>query len=210
MANRMAGRVSVKGNLSDEQYYKGWPNKSPYNDDIKWACQISIQYLQKIAPKYKNSGKIGLVIFDIDDTLCMGDPANVIGVREMEMGTHKGPDGDEQDVFILPMNNPVVKVAKVARQLGFKIVALTARPQESRLASVTNLNMFNVPYDMIIMNNKEEDPHFKIRIRNQLQKPGQDIVMTVGDQPMDVYLPGNSAAIKLPDPELKCSYAYIP
>lgn len=205
MSNRMAGRVSVQGSSSDELYFKGWPGASPYTTDLKWACQMAIQYLQKIAPSYKNSRKIGLVVFDIDDTLCFGDPASVIGVREMEMGIHQG-----QDVFILPMNNSVVKVAKVARELGFKIVALTARPAESKLASITNLNMFNVPYDMIIMNDKDEDPFFKIRIRRQLEKPGQDVVMTVGDQPMDVYLPGGAAVIKLPDPELKCSYAYFP
>lgn len=201
----MAGRVSVQGTHSDEQYWKGWPSKCPYNDDIKWACKIAIEYLNKIAPKYRNSNKVGIVVFDIDDTLCFGDPANVIGVREMELGVHNG-----QEVFILPMNNPVVKVAEVAHKHGFKIVALTARPKESKMASITNLNMFRVPFDHIIMNDGDEDPFFKIRVRRNLQKQNQDVVLTVGDQPFDVYLPGKAAAIKLPDPEDKMSRAYIP
>ena len=203
MSNRMAGRVNVKGTISDEHYWRGWPGKCPYNDDVKWACQIAIKYLKSIAPKYRN--RTGVVVFDIDDTLCFGDPANVIGVREMELGVHQG-----QEVFILPMNNPVVKVAEVARQLGFKIVALTARPKESKMASITNLNMFRVPFDHIIMNDGDEDPHFKIRVRRNLQKKNQDVVLTVGDQPFDVYLPGKAAAIKLPDPDDKMSRAYIP
>ena len=92
-----------------------------------------------------------------------------------------------------------------------KIICLTARPQESQLASVSNLNMFNIPHDMLIMNDKDEDPFFKIKIRRQLVKPNQDIVLTIGDQFTDIYLPGtNTAAIKLPDPDSTCSYAFFP
>jgi hypothetical protein len=40
MSNRMAGRVSVQGNLSDELYWKGWPSKCLYNEDVKWGFQI--------------------------------------------------------------------------------------------------------------------------------------------------------------------------
>jgi predicted secreted acid phosphatase len=211
MTDKLAGRIKVDGNNSDEAYYKGWPGKCPYNDDLNWAAKLAIQYLEKISPRYKGTGKIGLVIFDLDDTIFMGDPAQVIGIVEMSLGMHKGPNGEEQEIFILPVNRQIVKVANVARQLGFKIVCLTARPQESQLASVTNLNMFSVPNDMLLMNNKDEDPFFKIRVRRQLSStPNQDIVLTIGDQFTDLYFPGSAAAIKLPDPESKVSYAYFP
>ena len=196
-----------KNEITDEAYFSGWPGACMYNEDLKWACSIAIQYLTKIAPQYKASGKKGLVVFDIDDTIVFGDPAEVVGVKEMELGRHKG-----QEVFILPVNQSVVKVANVARALGFSIICLTARPKESQLASATNLNMFNVPYDQLIMNEKDQDPFFKIHVRKKLNSvENQDVVCTIGDQPFDCYLPGgNCAAIKLPSPEQKCSYAYIP
>jgi hypothetical protein len=206
---RMAGRISVEGTASDEQYFKGWPMKCPYNEDLDWGASIGIKYLKMLAPTFKqggrNFGKTGIVVLDIDDTLVFGDPAGVIGVKEMELGTHNG-----QDVFILQPNNQIVQLANVSRQLGFKIIALTARPMESKMASITNLKLFKIPHDMLVMNDKDDDPHFKIKIRRSLEKPNQTVVLTVGDQITDCLLCGTSAAIKLPDPERKCCYAYIP
>jgi predicted secreted acid phosphatase len=203
MTDRLAGRVKTQ---SKSRYYAGWPNKCEYNTDLNWACSVAIQYLKKIAPKYKENGKTGIVIFDLDDTLFFGDPDNSVGVTEMSLGIHK-----DQEVFILPINEQVVKVAVTARKLGFKILCLTARPQESQMASVANLKMFRIPHDMLVMNDKDEDPFFKIKIRRQLVKPKQDVVLTMGDQFTDIFLPGpNTAAIKLPDPDSQCSYAYIP
>jgi hypothetical protein len=49
-------------------------------------------------------------------------------------------------------------------------VCLTARPETSRLASITNLNMFDIPFDAIIMNDRDEDYFFKIKTRRQLEK----------------------------------------
>jgi len=193
-----------RNEISDEDYFNGWP-ASMYNEDLKWASAHAIQYLTKIAPQLKAAGKKGIVVFDIDDTLVFGDPAEVIGLKEMEW-VHKG-----QSVFILPVNDSIVKIAHVARQLGFRIVCLTARPIESKLASATNLNMFKVPYDDLIMNEKDQDPFFKIHVRQKLDSiPGQEVIATIGDQITDLLLCGKAAAIKLPTPESKCSYVYLP
>lgn len=211
MTDRLAGRVKVDASSSDEAYYKGWPGKCPYTTDVNWAASIAIDYLKKIAPKVKAAGKIGLVIFDLDDTLFMGDPAKVVGIEEMSLGLHKGPNGQEQEIFILPVNRQIVQVANTARALGLKIICLTARPAESQLASISNLNMFAIPNDGLIMNDKDEDPFFKIKVRRQLAAdPKQIVVLTIGDQFTDLYFPGTAAAIKLPDPDSKASYAYIP
>lgn len=195
-------------------YWKGWPGKCPYMDDLNWACKVSISYLTKVAPKYKTNGRTGLVIFDLDETLFMGDPDNALGHEPMSLGNHPNPKNNnkEEVVFILPPNNNVKQIATTAKKLGFKVICLTARPPESHLASVANLKMFEIPHDCIIMNDNEDDPYFKVNIRRKLAlKPNQDIVMTIGDQFTDCFLPGsNTCAIKLPDPESKCAYAYIP
>lgn len=201
LAGRNISSGLEDGSMSNKTYFKGWPYNCPYIEDLKWACQVSIKYLQSILPKLQSSGKKGLVIFDIDDTLLFGDPAHAIPVKEMEIG---------ESIFILPPNMHIVNLAKQAKQMGFSIVALTARPKESRESSVLNLNMFQIPYDMIIMNDKDQYPEFKIDIRKKLEQKNQIVVLTIGDQIGDLYMPGNAAAIKLPEPDLKCSYAYFP
>ncbi len=71
--------------------------------------------------------------------------------------------------------------------------------------------MFKIPNDGILMNDKEEDPYFKVKIRKKFTKPNQDVVCTIGDQFTDVFLPGgNTMTVKLPEPKCKCSYIFMP
>jgi hypothetical protein len=183
-----------------EAYWLGWPKKCPYIDDLNYARAMGEKYLTQMVPILKKSGKTGIVVFDIDDTLVMGDPEKVLGVEDMRIG----------DLFVLPPNQPIRQLAITARKLGYKILALTARPLESKESSQINLDMMGIPYDGIIMNDKEEDPFFKIHIRRKLEKPDRTVVLTVGDQLCDGFLPGKSAVIKLPDETSKCTYVYIP
>jgi len=184
--------------MSSENYFKGWPTSGDYVHDLNWASKVSIDYLRKL----KQTKKLvrPCVLFDVDETLVFGDPEEKLGVREMELGDHSG-----QPVFILPPNPQIVKIAKEARNLGFKVIILTARPSTSKLATVTNLDMFGIPYDKVFMNDKDEDPEFKIRLRRRISEQNS-LLLTIGDQPCDVILPGRSGILKLPDPDSKCSY----
>jgi hypothetical protein len=189
--------------MTDTAYWSGWPSKGEYYKDMVWAYKVGAQYLNKIARNQTDKKKC--VVFDIDDTLVFGDPDEAIGVREMELGTHGG-----QQIFILPRNEPIVKLADHAKKLGFTIVVLTARPKESRAASITNMNMLHIPYDALIMNEGDHDPCFKINVRRKIALK-YDVALTVGDQVTDCICPGgNTASIKLPDPTSKFSYAWIP
>jgi hypothetical protein len=188
-------------NSSDgsNNYWSKWPTGGKYIEDLTWGAKISIEYL-KAYTKRKKPTSNSAVIFDVDETLIFGDPEEKLGVREMELGEHNG-----QPVFILPPNPPIVKILNFAKKIGYKIIILTARPAASKMATITNLDMFHIPYDFIIMNNKDQDPEFKILARRKLAKKF-DIVLTVGDQPCDVLLPGKSAVLKLPSEESKCAY----
>ena len=181
-------------------YWSGWPMSGQYLQDLKWASEISIKYLRSVASRVDKRN--AAVIFDVDETIMFGDPEELLGVREMELGVHDG-----QEIFILPPNPPISKVVSESKRLGFKIIVLTARPATSKKATLTNLDMFKIPYDYIIMNNKESDPDFKISARRQLFDKF-NIILTVGDQPCDCLLPGRSAVLKLPDPTSKCAYFY--
>lgn len=196
-------------------YWKGWPmSKCPYNEDLNWAYEVAIRYLRKISPEYKTNGRTGVVVFDLDDTLFMGDPESVIGVTEGSLGMHPNPkkNNTEQEVFYLPPIKQMKQVVLEAKKLGFKIMCITARPPVSHLASEYNLYLLDIPYDWLIMNDKEKNPVFKVEIRKDLMsKPNCDIVCTIGDQFTDLFLPGgNTCVIKLPEPDLKCTYAFVP
>lgn len=185
------------------EYWNGWPSKGQYHNDLMWAAKVSVDYLNKY--KKIKSQKRKCAVFDIDDTLVFGDPEETIGVREMELGTHNG-----QEIFILPRNEPIVKLARYCKQNGYMVIVLTARPKTSRLASVTNMNYLSIPYDALIMNEKDDDPHFKINTRRQIAQK-YDVALTIGDQITDCICPGGrTAAIKLPDKHSKTCYAWIP
>jgi hypothetical protein len=163
--------------------------------------------------KTKQTAKQKCVIFDFDDCLVFGDPASVVGVREMELGEHGG-----SDIFILPRNEPVVKLAEFAKANGYVVIILTARPKTSREATRWNCRDYKIPYDVIVMNDADDDPCFKVNVRRKISVK-YDIVLTVGDQITDCLCPGKSAFIKLPDPGDSdknwvnlslASYAWIP
>jgi len=182
-----------------KDYYKDWPKPScKYIQDVNWAAKIGVQYLNSV--KTKPSNKPKCVVFDIDDTLVFGDPESIIGVREMELGEHDG-----QEIFILPKNEPIVKLADYCKANGFFIAVITARPKTSRLASLTNMNMFKIPYDCLVMNDADDDPCFKVNVRRKLAEK-YNIVLTVGDMITDLLLCGTAAILKLPDPDSRNSY----
>lgn len=180
-------------------YWIKWPSGGHYVQDLIWGSQKAINYLRKVKQSGRNVPR-PCILLDVDETLVFGDPEEKVGVREMELGDHNG-----QPVFVLPPNPPIVKIAMEAKKLGFAVIVLTARPATSKLATITNLDMFNIPYDKLIMNEKDEDPEFKIRVRRMIGR-NNSLLLTIGDQPCDVLLPGKAALLKLPAPESKCCY----
>lgn len=202
--------------MSVDEYFKGWPKpESPYMKDLIWAMKVGIQYTDRV--KNKASQKQKCAIFDFDDCLVFGDPASVVGVTEMNLGEHDG-----HDIFLLPRNEPIVRLAEYLKTSGITLIILTARPKTSREATRWNCREYKIPYDAIIMNDGDNDPCFKVNVRRRIADR-YNIIMTVGDQITDCLCPGaDTAFIKLPDPgnydrtsntwygHSLASYAYIP
>jgi len=182
-------------------YWKNWPKQnSEYVKDLMWAYKVGRHAVDKY--KVKTTAKPKCVVFDIDDTLVMGDPEESLGFREIDYGV--------DNIFVLPWIEPMIRLADYAKANGFKIILLTARPKESRAASIENMNMLRVPYDALIMNDGDQDPFFKVNTRRKISTK-YEICLTVGDQVTDCMLGGVSTSfIKLPDPTSKASYAYLP
>lgn len=183
-----------QGESTLRAYFKDWPkNTCHYMQDLMYAMNIGVQYINRV--KTQQTAKPKCVVFDFDDCLIFGDPAQVYGLREMELGEHDG-----SEIFIFPTNNPILKIAEHAKQCGISVIILTARPPTSREATKWNCMMFKIPYDAIIMNEGDADPCFKINTRRKIAEK-YHICMTIGDQITDCLCPGaNTAFIKLPDP----------
>lgn len=179
-------------------YWINWPSGGNYVQDLGWAKAVATKYLTTVMGKKKFQRPC--ILLDVDETLVFGDPEEKVGVREMELGEKNG-----NPIFVLPPNPPIVEIIKHAKRLGIAIIILTARPKTSKLATITNLDMFKIPYDKLIVNENDEDPEFKIRIRRVISQKN-DLLLTVGDQPCDCLLPGRTAILKLPDPESKTAY----
>ena len=184
-----------------DNYWKNWPKQnSEYVKDLMWAHKVGRHIIDKY--KDKSSNKPKCVVFDIDDTLIMGDPEEVLGFTEIDYGV--------DNLFVLPWIEPMIRLVDYAKSNGFKVILLTARPLKSRAASIENMNMLRVPYDALIMNEGDEDLFFKVNTRRKIATK-YDICLTVGDQITDVILSStNTAFIKLPDPTSKATYAYMP
>lgn len=191
----MSSTPSTVADARLQNYFKGWPKpQNPYMQDLIWAMKVGMQCIDKAKAK-QSQGKQKCVVFDFDDCLVFGDSAAVVGVREMELGEHDG-----NDIYILPRNEPIVKLAEYAKSNGMQVVILTARLKTSREATKWNSHMMRIPFDAIIMNDTEDSHCFKVNVRRRVAAT-YDIVLTVGDQITDCLCPGGQTAfIKLPDP----------
>ena len=177
-----------------KSYFLNWP-KSLYNHDLRLAKRNIIEYLNTVSVENKT------ILIDCDDTIFFGDPEQVIGIREMELGMNE----DGHEIFILPINREIKDIVLHAKNLGFNVVFWSARPLQSRAATIENLEMFDIPYNELIVNENDEDPDFKIQIIEKLSSR-YNIVCTIGDQEFDCYLP---YAVRLPNPESKKVQIYF-
>ena len=125
------------------------------------------------------------VIFDVDDTLVTTQKP----VTLQQFGN--------REVFLFPAIVEMVRVAQLAKRLGYQIIILTARPSSSRYSTEVNLRNIGVEYDKLYMNENNEHISFKRRVRKNILKT-HNILFTVGDQPDDVIGPKGMIGIKLP------------
>tara|TARA_B110000503_G_scaffold2454_1_gene3257 strand:+ start:80 stop:538 length:459 start_codon:yes stop_codon:yes gene_type:complete len=99
------------------------------------------------------------VIFDLDGTLALIDDRRVVSTK---------PNGKiNWDIFFDPKNIdldkpnlPVIKMAQLLKQQGFRIVILSGRLKTTKDATVQWLKKFDVPFDVIKMRPDNKDFKF--------------------------------------------------
>jgi len=163
-------------NIKD--YHNGWPLYGNYKNKLNEIELLLYNYLVNFPLLNKRL----TVIFDIDDTLLYTDPADILYLK---------------DRTILQEIKQIGNILRLCRNLGFKIIILTARPTRSYSWSVNNLNYHNLPFDEIYHNLNYPDINFKVSFKQELSLK-ENIILSVGDQWPDLQGLKDCLCIKLP------------
>lgn len=167
-------------------FYKGWPYSGHYFNSLNNIYYILYNYLIN----FPITGKKYTVIFDIDDTLVYTDHANIFLNKKFPYNLISG-------YMIFPPIQQMVDIIKLCKNLGFKIIIITARPYESEKSSKKNLELLNISYDEMYHNNNYPDINFKINLKKKLSTKN-NIILSVGDQWPDIQGLNGCLCIKLP------------
>ena len=126
------------------------------------------------------------VIFDLDGTLALIDDRRVVSTK---------PNGKiDWDIFFDPKNIdldkpnlPVIKMAQLLKQQGFRIVILSGRLKTTKDATTQWLQKFDVPFDVIKM--RPDSSEFKFMPDDKLKQgwldslfPNKDIFAVFDDR----------------------------
>lgn len=153
---------------------------SHLNNIKKYCHKLLLSNYQKKTPLPK------AIIMDVDDTLVnTNTPFKLLNIQD-------------NVIFIFPGIKEIIDIAKLAKELGYNIIILTARPKKSFLSTKFNLDLLDIPTDVIIMNNYNQQPSFKYDVRKSLMLK-YSILFTIGDQPTDVDGPPGIIGIKIPN-----------
>ena len=169
------------------KFHNGWPNSGQYFKKLNQIYNLLYRYLINI-PKIKN--KKYTVIFDIDDTLVYTDHANIFKNKQF-------PNNWIPGYMLFPPIPQIVKIIKLCKYLGFKIIILTARPYGSEESSIKNLEILDIKYDEMYHNKNYPDINFKIDFKRKLNRTN-DIILSIGDQWPDIQGLKDCLCIKLP------------
>jgi len=178
-----------------KEYYNGWPKSGKYYNKLNEIYNLLYNYLINF-PKY-NNGK-NTVIFDIDDTLVFTDNLNLFPDKNFPYKWVKG-------YMLFPEIPQIVKIIKLCKQLGLKIIIITARPYDSEQSSKKNLQLLGIEYDVMYHNINYPDINFKIELKKKLSKTN-NIILSVGDQWADIQGLTDCLCIKLPSIQEQQAY----
>lgn len=175
-------------------YYKGWPYSGNYYNTMNHIYFVLFKYLFY----FPKTGRKYTVIFDIDDTLVYTDHNNVFPNK-------KFPNDIIPGYMIFPAIPQMVKIIKLCKKLGFKIIIITARPYESESSSKKNLEILGIEYDEMYHNKNYPDLNFKIALKRKLSTKN-NIILSVGDQWPDLQGLSGCLCIKLPSHQDQNAY----
>jgi phosphoglycolate phosphatase-like HAD superfamily hydrolase len=124
------------------------------------------------------------IIFDLDGTLALIDDRRALSTKD---------NGKiDWDIFFDPNNinldkpnHPVIKVAQMFKDSGFRIVILSGRLKTTKDVTKKWLQKFNVPFDVIKM--RPDNNQFKFMPDDDLKQGWLDTLFTNKDDVFAVF-----------------------
>jgi len=153
------------------------PNIKAY----KMANKLGIGYINNFNLPIKGTA----VMFDIDDTLLYVNGNNLIPIK------------------------PMINLLNYCIEKGLLIIIITARDNKYQKETINDLNHFGINYSFLYLRQTPQDNHelFKSNIKEQLIKNhGIHILMSVGDNTIDIIGPYSGYGLKLPNKSNKNLY----
>ena len=119
--------------------------------------------------------KINTILFDLDGTLALIDDRRTLSTKD---------NGKiDWDIFFDPNNinldkpnQPVIKVAQMFKDSGFRIVILSGRLKTTKDVTKKWLENFNVPFDVLKM--RPDNKQFKFMSDDDLKQGWLDTLFT--------------------------------
>ena len=115
------------------------------------------------------------IIFDLDGTLALIDDRRVLSTKDSGK--------IDWDIFFDPNNinldkpnHPVIKVAQMFKDSGFRIVILSGRLKTTKDVTKKWLEKFNVPFDVLKM--RPDNKQFKFMSDDDLKQGWLDTLFT--------------------------------
>jgi len=150
------------------------------------AYDLGVNYLKLIKNNFPNP----MVMFDIDDTL--------LNVND---------DGSLSPI------KPIIKLLRYCLNNGITVLILTARDSRYLKGTKNDLKENGIDYDYLYLRKSPEDDHqfFKSEVKRKYTEQGFTVVMSIGDNEIDIVGDYSGYSIKLPnktDPRLFHINAY--
>jgi predicted secreted acid phosphatase len=153
--------------------------KSVFNNVYDIAYNLGKEYIDSFP---LNTVSNPAIMFDIDDTLLYVNDFN---------GFHIG----------LEPIKPMIKLLNYAIKKGINIIIITARDSVSRHSTEEDLNNNGIVYNELYLRKNPKDNYelFKNDIKKKYTSMGYTIIMSVGDNNIDIIGDYSGYGLKLPN-----------
>lgn len=154
------------------------------NNCYETAYELGINYLNSIEQNIQNIPKMS-VMFDIDDTILYVQENNLKPIK------------------------PIIKLLNECIKRNILVIIITARDNKYREETINDLKKYKIRYSYLYCRQSPQDDHnlFKSNIKkNLLENYGINIVMSLGDNLVDIVGDYSGYCIKLPNKTNKKLY----
>jgi hypothetical protein len=150
---------------------------------------------------YDIAYELGINYLNVIDYSGLSNPAVMFDIDDTLLKVPGKPGGKFKPI------RPIIKLLNECRRRGLIIIIITARDSIFTRETKQDLSDFNIKYDYLYLRQSPRDDYqlFKSDIKKSYHENGINIIMSVGDNEIDIVGTYSGYGIKLPnrqDPKL--------